>query len=125
MKVEVNSEFDLPNIRSRPKTCCFALHLKRAAENQLHTCHKCARVAILSDKQEIFRLFTFDRKASKYSTNIEYARSGQYSNVVEFEFELRHIPSNSVLKFINTVVECSTVLMYNRVQLPAVDFSTY
>jgi len=64
--------------------------MSRAAENQLRTCRTCAPVAVLSDKWEIFRLFAFDRKASNYSTNIEYARSGQYLNVVKFE--LRHIP---------------------------------
>ena len=83
MKVEVNGEFDLPNIPSRPKTRRIALYLKRAAENQLRTC---APVAILSDNWEIFRLFASDRKASNYSTNIKYTRSGQYSNVVELEY---------------------------------------
>ena len=43
----------------------------------------------------IFRLFTFDREAANYSTNIEYARSGQYLNVVEFE--LCHIPSDGIV----------------------------
>jgi len=62
MKAEVNSEFDLPNIRSGPNTCCIELHLKLAAENQLRTCHTCAPVAILTDKWEIFRLFAFDEK---------------------------------------------------------------
>ena len=60
--------------------------MSQATENQLRTCKP---VAILSDKWEIIRLFAFDRKPSNYSTNIKYARSGQYSNVVEFEF--RHI----------------------------------
>ena len=67
----------------------------RAVENQLRTC---APVVVLSDKWEIFRLFAFDRKASNYSTNIEYARSGQYSNVVNFEFELRHIPKIFIVR---------------------------
>ena len=58
------------------------------------SCTHAAPVAVLSDKWEIFRLFAFDREASNYPTNIEYARSGQYSNVVEFEFELRHIPKD-------------------------------
>jgi len=61
-----------------------------AAENQLHTCRTSAPVVMLSDKWEIFRLFAFDRKDSNYSTNIEYTRRDQYSNVVKFE--LRHIP---------------------------------
>jgi len=63
--------------------------MSRAAKNQLHTC---APVAVVSDKWEIFRLFAFNREASNYSTNIEYARSGQYSDVVEFKFKLCHIP---------------------------------
>jgi len=62
--------------------------MSQSAENQLRTY---AQVAVLSDKWDIFRLFAFHRKTSNYSTNIEYARSGQYSNVVEFEFELCHI----------------------------------
>jgi len=57
MKAEVNSEFDRHNIRSGPKTCCIVLHFKRAAENQLRTCHTCAPAAVLSDKLEIFQLF--------------------------------------------------------------------
>jgi len=65
--------------------------MSRAAENQLRTCCTCAPVAVLSNKWKNFRLFAFDRKASNYSTNIEYTRNGQYSNVVEFEF--RHIPN--------------------------------
>jgi len=57
--------------------------MSRAAENQLCTC---APVAVLSDKLEIFRLFAFDSKVSNYLTNIKYARSSQYANVVEFNF---------------------------------------
>jgi len=64
------------------------------AENQLCTC---APVADLSDKCAIFRMFAFDIKASNYSTNIYYDKSNQYSNVTEFEFELRHIPSTGSL----------------------------
>jgi len=93
MKAEVNSEFDLHNIQSRSKTCCIALHFKRAAENQLSTCRTCAPVAILSDKWKMFRLFAFNRKVSNYLTSVEYARCGQYSNVVEFE--PRHIPTEN------------------------------
>ena len=61
----------------------WQVEMSQTAENQLGTC---APVAILSDKWEIFWLFAFERKVSNYSMNIEYARSGQYSNVVEFEF---------------------------------------
>jgi len=63
MKAKVNSEFDLTNIRSGLKTCCNALHLERAAENQLRIC---APVANLSDKCAIFRLFAFNRKALNF-----------------------------------------------------------
>jgi len=61
------------------------------------SCTHAAPVVILSDKWEIFRLFAFERKASNYSTNIEYARSVQYSNVVEFEFGLRHNPTHNLV----------------------------
>jgi len=136
MKAEVNSEFDLPNIRSGLKTCCTALHLKRAAENQLHTC---APVAVLSDKWEIFWLFAFNRKASIYSTNIEYIRSGQYSNIVKFKFKLCHIPSlqdccsiylfcatNFAVHFITASTRCSEkkVPLYFRLKL-SVDFYNF
>jgi len=79
--------------------------MSRAAENQLRTC---APVAVLSDKWEIFRLFEFYRKASNYSTNIEYTKNGQYSNVVEFE--LRHIPNSSGRQALNADIVESLVL---------------
>jgi len=63
--------------------------MSRAAENHLRAC---APVAILSDKWEIIRLFAFDRIASNYSTNIVYTKTGQYSNFLEFKFELCYIP---------------------------------
>jgi len=62
MKAKVNSEFDLPDIPPRLKTCCIALHLKQATENQLRTCRTCTPVAVLRDKSEIFRQFAFYRK---------------------------------------------------------------
>ena len=42
-------------------------------------------------------MFVFDRVASNYSPYIKYSRSGQYSNVVEFDFELRHIPNRKLM----------------------------
>jgi len=38
-----------------------------------------------------FSTVCIQQKSLNYTTNIEYARSGQYSNVVEFEFALCHI----------------------------------
>ena len=77
-------------------------------EPAMHMPQMCT-VAVLSDKWEIFQLFALDGKVSNYLTNIEYARNGQYSNVVEFE--LRHIPKDlQILDNVSNLLYGSHVL---------------
>ena len=52
-------------------------------------------------EQGFFHEFAFDNKALKTSTNFESVENVQSSNVVEFEFELRHI-SSVTLKVLET-----------------------
>ena len=44
-------------------------------------------------EQRFFHEFAFDNKALKHSTNFESVENVRSSNVVEFEFELHHIPN--------------------------------
>ena len=51
-----------------------------------------------------FSTVCIQQKSLNYTTNIEYARSGQYSNVVEFE--LRRIPINFLYHVVCKINEC-------------------
>ena len=44
-------------------------------------------------EQGFFHEFAFDNTCLKHSTNFEAVENVRSSNVVEFEFELRHIPN--------------------------------
>ena len=50
-------------------------------------------------EQGFFHKFAFDNKHLKQSSNFESVENVQSSNVVEFEFELHHIPNAEVLKY--------------------------
>ena len=44
-------------------------------------------------EQEFCHEFAFDNKALKHSSNFESVENVRSSNVMEIEFELRHIPT--------------------------------
>ena len=55
----------------------------------------------MSYETRIFHEFAFDNKVLKTSSNFESAENVRSSNVIEFELELRHIPSRFESSFNN------------------------
>jgi len=122
-KAEVH-EFGAPKIRSGPTTRALAwLHL--STEDQLpawrhgagsewfvYSSHFTHKVSHFMWQNEIFQEFAFDRNVLKHSTNFESAKNVRSSNVVEFEFELRHIPTLCTLRreHVLTVWTCDVFL---------------
>ena len=65
-------------------------------------------------QNEIFQEFAFDRNVLKHSTNFESAKNVRSSNIVEFEFELRHIPKQDRAEAANGLQNTATISRYRR-----------